>query len=95
MHSISTTPLESHCTRAGREKTSNRRIGDSTALLNLPFGERAQSGDLSPEASITRARASKSETRKRTWCLRTNSTKGVLIRGAKDATCFQVLWDGS
>ena len=94
MRSISTTPPERHCTRAGREQASKRRIDDLTDLLNLPFRERAQGGDQSPEASIARLRASKSKTWSWTLCLRTNSTKGVLIRGTKDETGSQVSCDG-
>ena len=90
MRSISTTPPEPHCTRARREQASKGNIGDPTDLLNLPFQERAQGGDQLPGVSIARARASKLETWSWILCRRTNSMKGVLIRGAKDDTGSQV-----
>ena len=93
MHNISTTPPELHCTTAGGEQASKGRFDDLTNLLNLPIRKRARGGDQSPEDSIARVTASKSETCSWILCLRTYSMKGVLICGTKDETDSQVSWE--
>ena len=93
--SISSTPMERHCTRAGREqagKGTHRR--PDSPLLSLPARRRAQGGDQLPIASIALVKASKSETWIFVLCLRTYSMKGVSICRTRGETGTQVSWEG-
>ena len=93
--SISTTLPERHCTKAGGEQASNGPCDDRRDLRsNRSVAQRAEGGDQLPMASISQVRDSKSETSNLVLCLRTQSIKGVLIRGTKEKTGSQVSWDG-
>ena len=94
MCSISTTAREWHSTSATTKQPSKTGINNLTDLLKIPFRVRAQGRDKFHDASIPWVRASTSQTWSWILCLRRNSMKGVLIRGAKDETGSQVSWDG-
>ena len=79
-----------------RKMEESKQVRDdpsTTQALKMHQG-RAQGGDQAPLAAIARVSAAKSETWILVLCLLMWSMKGVLIRGTKEETGFQVSWNG-